>query len=139
MAFILDRKPYYIWPVSFEVPADGGKHERQSFDGHFARLGQERVSELTEAVQRRVRAVQRGEPLDPDLQALSDQAIADEILIGWSGILDDDGNEVAFTAATKARVLEVESVAAAIILAWVESLQGSAAKKQTSRKRPGIG
>ena len=139
MPFVLDRKPYYVWPVSFEVPADGGKFERQSFDGHFARLGQERVNELTEAVQRRVRAVQRGEPLDPELEDLTDVAIADEILIGWAGILDDDGNEVPFTEASKARVLQVESVAAAVITAWVESLQGSKAKKPTLKRSPGIG
>lgn len=139
MGFVLDRKPYYVWPVTFEVPADGGKWERQSFDGHFARLGQERVNHLLEAVQRRITAVRRGEPLDDDLAELTDIAIADEILIGWGGITDEDGNEVPFTAQTKARVLGVETVAAAVVSAWAESLQGSQAKKRTSRKSPGIG
>jgi len=139
MAFKLDNKPYYKWPVGFEVPADGGAWEKQSFDGHFARLGQKRVEYLAEAYNRRVRKLQAEEELDEELAVLTPKFIAGEILIGWNGIVDDDGNEIPYTQATKERVLEVETVAAAVIQAWSASLQGSAAKKQTSKKPRGIG
>ncbi len=139
MAFKLDNKPYYKWPVGFEVPADGGAWEKQSFDGHFARLGQKRVEYLTEAYTRRSRELQAGIELDEELAALTPKFIAGEILIGWNSIFDNDGNEIPCTPATKERVLEVETVAAAVIQAWADSLQGSAAKKQTSKKPRGIG
>jgi hypothetical protein len=139
MAFKLDKKPYYKWPVEFEVPVDGGAWEKQSFDGHFARLGQERVEYLTEAYTRRVEELKAGIELDKELAVLTPKAIAREILIGWDSIFDDDGNEIPCTPAIKERVLEVETVAAAVINAWSASLQGSAAKKQTSRKSRGIG
>jgi hypothetical protein len=139
MAFKLDQKPYYKWPVEFEVPVDGGAWEKQSFDGHFARLGQERVEYLTEAYTRRVEELKAGIELDKELAVLTPKAIAREILIGWDSIFDDDGNEIPCTPAIKERVLEVETVAAAVINAWSASLQGSAAKKQTSRKSRGIG
>ena len=139
MAFKLDQKPYYKWPVEFEVPTDGGTWEKQSFDGHFARLGQERVEYLTESYTRRVADLKAGVDLDEELATLTPKAIAGEILIGWNGIFDDDGNEIPCTPATKERVLEVETVAAAVIQAWSSSLQGSAAKKQTSKKPRGIG
>ena len=139
MAFKLDKKPYYKWPVEFEVPTDGGAWEKQSFDGHFARLGQERVEYLTQAYTRRVEELKAGIELDEELAALTPKFIAGEILIGWDNILDDDGNEIPCTPATKERVLEVETVAAAVINAWSASLQGSAAKKPTSKKPRGIG
>jgi hypothetical protein len=139
MAFKLDQKPHYKWPVEFEVPTDGGTWAKQSFDGHFARLGQERVEYLTESYTRRVADLKAGVELDEELAALTPKAIAGEILIGWNGIFDDDGNEIPCTPATKERVLEVETVAAAVIQAWSSSLQGSAAKKQTSKKPRGIG
>jgi hypothetical protein len=139
MAFKLDQKPYYKWPVSFEIPTDGGAWEQQSFDGHFARLGQDRVEYLTENYVRRVADAKAGIELSDELEWLTPKAIASEILIGWDGITDDNGEEVPYTEATKKRLLEVETVAAAIIEAWSKSLQGSQAKKSTSKKSRGIG
>jgi hypothetical protein len=135
MAFVLDQNPWYRWPVGFDIPIDG-KWKRESFDGHFARVGQDRVNTLVEAAQRRVALLQRGET-DPDVDGMTEIAIADEILVGWDGIVDGDGQEVPFSEAMKARLLKVEGVATAIITAWAESLQGS--KKRTSGKPPSFG
>ena len=135
MSFVLDQKPWYRWPVSFDMPVDG-RWERKTFDGHFARLGQDRVNTLVEAAQRRVVLMQRGES-DPDLSDLTDIAMADEILVGWEGILDSDGQEIPFSDGAKDRLLKVEAVATAIVTAWAESLQG--AKKSTSKKPPSFG
>lgn len=135
MAFVLDQNPWYRWPVGFDVPVDG-RWKRESFDGHFARLGQERVNYLVESAQKRLAQLQAGS-VEDDLIDVTDIAIASEVLVGWTGILDSSGNEVPYSETTKQQLLNMETVAVAVITAWSESLQG--AKKQTSRKPPSFG
>ena len=120
------------------MPTDGGTWEKHSFDGHFARLGQERVEYIIQNYERRIADIKSGIELTVELEVLTPKAIASEILIGWDGITSED-QEVPYTEATKNRLLEVETVAASIILAWSRSLQGNAAKKPTSKKPRGIG
>ena len=122
--FTLDLSGTYCWPVAVEVPEDG-RHRKMSFNGEFQRLHQDRVNELYSAMQERLVAMQAGES-SPDL--IDDRAIADEVLCGWSGILDADGEEIAYSAAIKAKLLNVQSVAAAVVTAWGESLRGAKKK-----------
>ena len=35
MAFVLKQDDRFTWPISFDVPVDGGRHQRQTFDGEF--------------------------------------------------------------------------------------------------------
>lgn len=135
MAFVLDQSTWYRWPVSFDVADDGG-WERQSFDGHFARLGQDRVNYLIAAASARVAQIQRGE-LNVDDEVIDDISIASEVLVGWEGILDAKGGEVPYSDGSKAKLLKVEAVATAIVTAWAESIHGS--KKPTSKKPPAFG
>lgn len=69
--------------------------------------------------QQRIKAAERGEDLE---NGVSDQSIADEILIGWDGIVDGDGEPVPFTKGTKAQLLDVPMLAGALIEAYFESL-----------------
>jgi len=124
MAFTLDIDPTFKWPVSFDLAVDG-RHEHKKFDGEFRRLGQARVNTITAEIQARMVAMQAGEDTS---EMITDQSIADEVLVGWSGILDRDGDEVPFSEATKRRLLDVEAVAAAIVTAWGDSLRGAKRK-----------
>jgi len=65
MAFVLKQDDRFTWPISFDVPVDGGRHQRQTFDGEFVRLSQSRLRELGEAIQ---------------TEEASDQDIAREVL-----------------------------------------------------------
>ena len=38
MAFVLKQSDTYVWPVTFDIPVDGGRHEKQTFDGERRRL-----------------------------------------------------------------------------------------------------
>lgn len=125
MAFVLKQSASYTWPVSFKLPADGGKFEKQSFDAEFKRLPQGRINEIQAEVQARIKAVERNEAIE---DGITDQSIAREILIGWSGIVDDEGDEVAYSTAARDQLLEVPTVAAAVILAYFDSLTGNKSK-----------
>lgn len=124
MAFVLDLSDSYRWPVAVDVPEDG-RHKTMKFDGEFARLPQDRINALYSAMQARLVAMQAGEST-ADL--IDDREIAEEVLVGWSNILDADGEEVPYSEAIKAKLLNVPKVAASIVTAWGDSLQGAKRK-----------
>lgn len=138
MAFKLDKKPYYKWPVTCSTPADGGVQETESFTVYFARLRQERVEEISEKLIRRNLQLRNGERLDDDLVEFDNIHVANEIVVGWEDITNG-GEEVPFTATTKEAFLSEEGVAAAVVNAWAESKQADTAKKPISKKSRGIG
>jgi hypothetical protein len=125
VAFVLTQSSSYSWPVSFDVPVDGGRHEKQTFDAELKRLPQSRIIEIQEAVQKRLGAIQRDEETD---EMITDQEIAREILIGWSGVNDEDANPIPFSEKSKAQLLDVPTVTAAIVTAYFNSLQGAKRK-----------
>lgn len=124
MSFVLDLSDSYRWPVAVDVPEDG-RHKTMRFDGEFKRLPQDRINELYAAMQARLVAMQAGEST-ADL--IDDREIADEVLMGWAGIIGGDGEEVPYSEAVKAKLLNVPKVAASIVTAWGESLQGAKRK-----------
>jgi hypothetical protein len=119
VAFVLKQSDSYTWPVSIKLPANGGKRERQTFDAEFKRLPQSRINEIQLQVQQRMKAAERG---DDTGEGISDQSIADEVLVGWDGIVDGDGEPVPFSKGSKAQLLDVPMMAGAIIEAFFESL-----------------
>jgi hypothetical protein len=119
VAFVLKQSDSYTWPVSIKLPANGGKRERQTFDAEFKRLPQSRINEIQVQVQQRIKAAERG---DDTGEGITDQGIADEVLVGWDGIVDGDGEAVPFSKSTKAQLLDVPMMAGAIIEAFFESL-----------------
>ena len=125
MAFVLKQSSSYLWPVSFDIPVDGGRHEKNTFDAELKRLPQSRIVEIQEAVQKRLTAIQRDEETDG---MITDQEIAAEILIGWNGITDDSGEQVPFSEKAKLELLDVPTVTAAIVTAYFSSLQGAKRK-----------
>lgn len=119
MAFVLKQSDSYSWPVSIKLPADGGKRERQTFDAEFKRLPQSRINEIQELVQKQIKATERGEATASEI---SDLSIADEILVGWDGIVDGEGEPVPYSKASKAMLLDVPMMAGALISVYFESL-----------------
>ena len=107
--FVISQKQTYTWPVEVHFPVDNGKTERQTFDGEFKRLTQTRITEIRTAIEN---------------GATSDLELASEILVGWEGVNDADGEPVKFTERNRDQLLDVPMVAAAVIMAWLGSLTG---------------
>lgn len=128
MAFVLDQSPSYRWPVTIKVPQDGGRFRSYSFEVEFLRVSQERREELGRQLMAQQTRVAAG---NLEGEILTPRQIADELVVGWSGILDSEGKdaqEVPYSPATKAQLLNVGDVADAIIAAWSESIPGAKAK-----------
>ena len=113
MGFVLKKSNTYKWPVSVDVPIDGGKHQRVPFDVEFKDLTQSRLLEIA------------------DLSAegsLSDVEIAREVIMGWAGIEDEDGEEVPYSISSRDQLLDVPMIATAIAGAYLDSKRGAKRK-----------
>lgn len=128
MAFVLEHSDRYSWPVTVKVAQDGGRFRTFTFDVEFRRVSQARREELGRQL-----LVQKGR-IEAGLlegEILTPRQIADELVVGWSGILDregENGQPVPFSEATKAQLLNIGDVADAILAAWNESIPGAKAK-----------
>ena len=96
MGFVLKKSNTYKWPVSVDVPVDGGKHERVTFDVEFRDLTQSRLLEIAEL---------SGEG------NLSDVEIAREVMSGWAGVEDEDGKELPYSITKRDELLDVPMMA----------------------------
>jgi hypothetical protein len=108
--FVLSQKGSYSWPVKIEVPASGGKHDKQSFDAEFKRLPQSRIQELYAG------------------EGTSDKKFVSEVLVGWKGIQDEKGEEVPFSQEALEHLMEVPQMAKNIVFSYMESIAGSKIK-----------
>ncbi len=122
MAFVLKQATSYTWPIKLVIPTDGGRKETHTFDGEFRRLPQSRINEIMKIA----RAMERGRADDDEVE---DQGLARELLIGWSGVVDDAGKEIPFSDGAINQLLEIPTVAGQIIKHFFESIQ--------SEKEPG--
>ena len=118
MSFVLKSSSSYTWPVTFYQPENGTRKE-QSFDAQFKQLPQTRINEIQVLVQKRVKAIQEGEE---DTSGITDQSIANEVLVGWEGIEDGEGAPVPFSNKTKKQILDIPMLASAIIESYFDSL-----------------
>jgi len=122
MTFVLKQPTSYTWPIKLVIPTDGGRKETHTFNGEFRRLGQSRINEIMKIA----RAIERGRADDDEFE---DQGLARELLIGWSGVVDDDGKEIPFSDSAMNQLIEIDTVAGQIIKHFFESIK--------SEKEPG--
>jgi len=113
MAFVLKSSNSYFWPVTVEVPVSGGKWEKTTFDIEFQDLSQSRLQEIAEL---------SGEG------ALSDVDIAKEVMSGWSGIVDAEGDDLPYSISARDQLLDQPMLASAIASAYIDSKQGAKRK-----------
>lgn len=113
MALKINQSATFWWPVSVNLPADGGRFEKQTFDVEFARL---KVSESDRLVADIVGGTRT------ELDGFRD------LVKGWRGVLDD-GAEVPFTDGALQQLLEIPTIGPAILSAFKEAISGQARTK----------
>lgn len=101
----------YTWPVPVWIPVDGGKRRKEEFQATFKRFKQGE------------------EPLAPESVTEEDGVeVFKRFLAGWSGIKDDEGNELPFTDENLREFLTVPVFVTAITDAFRNSI-GQAKEK----------
>lgn len=107
--FVISQKTSYTWPVTVHFPVDGGKTDRQTFDAEFKRLTQTRINEIRSSIEN---------------NQTSDTALAGEVLVGWEGVNDGNGDAVPFSESARDKLLDIPLVASAVVMSWLGSLTG---------------
>lgn len=113
MGFVISQSQTYVWPVEINLPVDGGKYNKSTFDAEFARVPQTRVEELVGSIAEGV---------------VNDREICREVIKGWRGVVDDDRSEIPFSPSMLDELLEIPTVAMSLVKAWMESLTGAKRK-----------
>lgn len=131
MSFILAPQTRFTAPVSFRIPADGGKTQKVTFSVVFKLLSSDELSELRKRAsdsaakqtalikEREQQPELEHEPMpDPDFRDLD---LIDEVLVGFGDdLLDVDRQPLAFTPENLERLLSVHGAQAAIIKSFHE-------------------
>lgn len=110
--FKLIQPTSYTWPVTVELPVDGGRTEKATFDAEFKRLSQSRLEEIRGQIE-------RNEIRDVDLVR--------EVMVGWSGVTDG-ANPVPYSEAARDQLLDIPMVAASIVMSLFQSIAGAKRK-----------
>lgn len=118
MPFVLKKSATYRWPVEYKTPADDGKYDRQQFTVEFKRIDQQRIDEIYAAA--KAAAAAAGD--------FEDAALAEEVVLGWSGVQADSGEAFDFTPNNRAVLLALPGMRSAILTAFFESIRGAARK-----------
>lgn len=113
MSFVIDQSLSYKWPVSVEFPIDGGRYDKQTFDAEFKRVPQPRIKQIYEL---------------SNANELSDEELCNEVLLGWTGIIDSKKQDVPYSESAKKALLDTPLVTKALVTAWMESLNGAKRK-----------
>ncbi len=102
--------PTYAWPVRFTLP---GSSTTVSYEAQFARLTQDEIDELGD------RAA-KGD--------VTDRQILDRVLVGWSKIVDESGEPIAFGSSAADVVFNTYPFTPATVKAFFDSLKDAKAK-----------
>lgn len=103
--FKLNQAATFRWPVEFNLPVEGGRFEKQTFDAEFKRQTSDQIKERQER------------------EGMTDLVFCREVVVGWSGI-SDDGEDVPFSAAALEQVLQVPGAAGAMVQAFYAAVSG---------------
>ena len=93
MAFIIAITPSYKVKVIVEMPNEAGRIEKSDFMAQFKRVSMDDLDELRKRPQKEV---------------------LEEVLIGWTGLLDENKESVPFNQATLASVLAIPQAFSAL-------------------------
>ena len=114
--FKLAEKLTVKWPVTVNVPHDGGKTAEAVFEAEFDVVTQDEVDAAIEA----------------------GKDLLDRVLIGWNADLRNEAGEaIECNAESKAKLLNVTYVRTALLAAWVEIRNGAGARKNSKTPRAG--
>ena len=107
MALVFKKIAEYDWQVTVQTP-DKGKFKQETFTARFKNVGRKAFAELVEEE--------------------NDENFVKSVLVGWSGIKDDEGNDLEFNEDNFEALLDNQYIVLGIIKAYGESMQGASEK-----------
>jgi len=107
--FKLEQPDTITWPVKVKIPANGGRTRKASFDAEFRLLDQDEIdATLADAVD--------------DIEFIC------RVTVGWSGVQDEDGDDLPFSHADCLFMAKIPYVRRAMMQAFWDATLGAAEK-----------
>lgn len=107
MAFVVKKVSSFFWPVKVELPTEGGKYEKHTFDVEFKKCSTTEIKDLMAQIKSE--------------QIADDAALAKIVIVNWRGVQNSDGSEMKFSDGALSELLDIPLVATAIVQAFFES------------------
>jgi hypothetical protein len=115
MLFKIAGKDTYFTPVIVDVPDGTGKGTKHTFKVQFKRLTQPELIEVF----RRVDPLK----LNEGEELLRDRELLEDVMVGWEGVQDTNGNDVEFNQENMAALLDIYPVQPTIVSAFFDSIK----------------
>lgn len=93
MAFKIALKPSYKTKIIVETPNDNGRMDKSDFMAEFKRVDMNEIDEL---------------------RKLPQKEVLQQVLVGWSGLLDESNQEVLFNEGNRESLLNIPQAFAAL-------------------------
>lgn len=107
------------WPITINVPQDGGKTEEKQFSGKLELISQEEYDSFYPEAK-------DGEPAGE-----RDIGLARRVLVGWGDdVLDADGNHLEFNAENREKLIAIAYVRNGIIRSYIFCINGNKAESK---------
>lgn len=106
--FTITKNRTFTWPIHVLAPEGGEQREIGQFD---ARL---RMLDMTET---------------SDLGNQGDTAFLSSVLVGWDGVMQEDGQALPYSPETLAALIDIVPVRAALLHAYHVAISGGAREK----------
>jgi len=126
MAFVLSKESSYSRPVPFDVAVDGDEEtgfEQQEITIRFRDMPRSWVLATLEKT---------------DAEEITDAELCREVIIGWSGVEDEKGKAVPFSAEGLDELLEKRHFPGAAVSVFFESLRGRKVKNLPTPQDTGL-
>lgn len=109
--FKIQKATSFQWPVQVNVPRDGGGFATHEFTAEYKMLEQSKIDLALEKFKN------------------EDSDMLKEIVIGWNGVQDSDGNVLPYSDENRDTLLEIPYVRTALMKGFFEAVSGNKVKK----------
>lgn len=110
--FKIEPQKTVQWPVTVNIPQDGGRTRKSTFNAEFELLPQDDFSAIYKE------------------DGGNDEDLLRRVLVGWSEVGDSDGNPIDFNDDTRELMIRIPYVRTAMVAAYLECSFGKAAARK---------
>ncbi|RJF99013.1 hypothetical protein [Noviherbaspirillum saxi] len=94
MAFKLAQTPTYKQKIIVEIPNENGRKDKSDFMAEYLRVDMDDIEEL---------------------KRLPQKEVLERVLVGWSSLLDETGNDVPFNPVNRVALLKIPQAFEALV------------------------
>lgn len=107
--FKISKDDSFFWPVTIEVPMDGGRFQKVSFEAKFKRVSRTRYEDMLAQARE---------------NNLKDVDLCREVVCGFKGVGDENSQPLEYNETNRDLLFEDALAVRAMALAYIEAMSG---------------